>query len=404
MLKELPQGPSPLGSLGSTDKLSCFLMVSQRHRLRTKDLLWLVLIHSPNYSFFWEIDIFKCKLLEDRGCVLAWVVKCLTQSNGKYQPGRQEPWNLGFTVILALPNYLAKWGHWFMWNQGSFELMVVHWRNIHQWMWTAKHHSQASPSWRQLPPHFSLPCPVTLPWLDRPHPAQKLQLVLFPLLLFETMWLNHYCVFGLCFLTLEWSKHLSSSTFTFGNHRKGGQIGRKGFLLEGRDKTGLLYFSIRVFGALERAACLLFKRLRYSERKKYRQGTVAALGFAPKAGNSLANLKIKYASPKRRSLLDAQPGGRNSVAYIMWTRQCLFFFQRLKKKEVFLLFFNFTKRFQTTEKDFASMFQPSLFLRFIVVFFCFSQQTLPNTPSREGKLSVRQLSDASGTYFFQRRV
>ena len=94
---------------------------------------------------------------------------------------------------------------------------------------------------------------------------------------------------------------------------------------------GLLYFSIRVFGALERAACLLFKRLRYSERKKYRQGTVAALVFAPKAGNSLANLKIKYASPKRLSLLDAQPGGRNSVAYIMWTRQCLFFFQRLKK-------------------------------------------------------------------------
>ena len=42
-----------------------------------------------------------------------------------------------------------------------------------------------------------------------------------------------------------------------------------------------------------------------------------------------------------------------------------------RNKEVFLLFFNFTKRFQTTEKNFASMFQPSLFLKFIVVVFLF---------------------------------
>lgn len=64
------------------------------------------------------------------------------------------------------------------------------------------------------------PCPG---WTDPTQP-RNLQLVLFPLPLFEAMWLNHYCVFGLCFLTLEWSKHLSSSTFTFGNHRKGGQM------------------------------------------------------------------------------------------------------------------------------------------------------------------------------------
>ena len=128
------------------------------------------LIHSPNYSFFWEIDVLKCKLLEDRDCVLTWVVKYPTQSSGKYQPGRQEPWNLGFTVILALANYLVKWGHWFIWNQKSFELMVVHWRNIHQWMWTAKHHSQAFPSWRQLPLRFSSPLPShpALVWQNPP--------------------------------------------------------------------------------------------------------------------------------------------------------------------------------------------------------------------------------------------
>ena len=28
-----------------------------------------VLIRSPNHSFFWEIDILNCKLLEDRDCV-----------------------------------------------------------------------------------------------------------------------------------------------------------------------------------------------------------------------------------------------------------------------------------------------------------------------------------------------
>ena len=168
---------------------------------------------------------------------------------------------------------------------------------------------------------------------------------------------------------------------------------------------GLLYFSICVFGALERAACLLFKRLRYSERKKYRQGTVAALGFAPKAGNSLANLKIKYAPPKRWSLLDAQPGGRNSVAYIMWTRQCLFFFQRLKKKKSFSYFLISQKDSKLQKKILRLCFNHLCSSDLLLFFFvCFSQQTLPNTPSREGKLSVHQLSDASGTYFFQRRV
>lgn len=45
------------------------------------------------------------------------------------------------------------------------------------------------------------------------------------------------------------------------------------------------------------------------------------------------------------------------------------------------------------------MFQPSLFSNLLLGFFCFSQQTLPNTPSREGKLSVHQHFDAPGTYF-----
>lgn len=109
--------------------------------------------------------------------------------------------------------------------------------------------------------------------------------------------------------------------------------------LERQEKIMLLYFSIHVFRALERAGCLLFKRLWYSERKKYRQGTVTALVFTPKAGNSLANLKIKYASIKQLSLLDSQTGGRNRIAYIMQTHQCFFFFQKFK--ESFSRFFFF---------------------------------------------------------------
>lgn len=65
------------------------------------------LMHSPNCSFFWETDIFNCKLLEDRLCVLTRMVK----QNGKYLPGRQELWNLGLTVPLALGSHSVKWDH-----------------------------------------------------------------------------------------------------------------------------------------------------------------------------------------------------------------------------------------------------------------------------------------------------
>ena len=80
----------------------------------------------------------------------------------------------------------------------------------------------------------------------------------------------------------------------------------------------------------EQHGCYL-KGYDIQKEKKYRQGTVTALVFAPKAGNSLANLKIKYASIKQLSLLDSRSGGRNSIAYIMQTYQVFFFFQKFKE-------------------------------------------------------------------------
>lgn len=84
----------------------------------------------------------------------------------------------------------------------------------------------------------------------------------------------------------------------------------------------------------------------------------------------------------------------------------LVLFPEIKEIKKSFSYFLISQKDSKLQKDFASMFQPSLFLKFIVgvFFFCFSQQTLPNTPSREGKLSVHQHFDASGTYFFQRRV
>ena len=79
----------------------------------------------------------------------------------------------------------------------------------------------------------------------------------------------------------------------------------------------------------------------------------------------------------------------------------LVLFPEIKKKEVFLLFFNFTKRFQTTEKDFASMFQPSLFLRFIVVFFLFvfPSRHYPTHPQgKESSQSVNFLMPQEPTF------
>lgn len=160
----------------------------------------------------------------------------------------------------------------------------------------------------------------------------------------------------------------------------------------------LLYFSVHVFRALERAACLLLKRLWYSEKGKHCQGTVAALGFAPKSGHCLANLKITYASPEQLSLLDSHSGGRNSNAYLMEACQCLLFFQRFKKAFSYFLVPQNDSKIQ--KKDFAPMFQPYLFLRF----FFFPQETLPSTLSGKGKLLAHRFSDAPGMNFFQRRL
>lgn len=166
-------------------------------------------------------------------------------------------------------------------------------------------------------------------------------------------------------------------------------------LLEGRDETVLLYFSIHVFGTLERTACLLFKRLWYSKRKKCHQGTVAALDFVPKAGNSVAILKIKYASPQQLSLWGSQSGSRNSVAHIMWTHQCLFFSRDLKLFSYVLVPQNDSKC-KIICSYVSTIFVPLIFILF------FSQQALPSTLSGKGKLLVHQLSDAWGTHSSQR--
>lgn len=245
--------------------------------------------------------------------------------------------------------------------------------------------AQAFPSW--LPPCSSLPCPA--------HPALLWQTPL-PTQPRTSNWpycqsffsrrcdLTTMVCFGYVFSLLRDQNnghflHLHSETPAM-VYRPRGKVAR----LERREKIVLLYFSIRVFGALKRAACLLFKRLWYSERKKYRQGTVTALVCAPKAGNSLANLKIKYASIKQLSLLDSQSGGWSRVAYIMQTPQCLFFFQKFKKS--FFLFSNSTKRFQNSNQILRQWFNhlcSSDLLSFFFFFFSFPWQTLPNRTLRE---------------------
>lgn len=116
---------------------------------------------------------------------------------------------------------------------------------------------------------------------------------------------------------------------------------------------------------LKKAAYLLFKRLWYSKRKKkYHQGTVAALDFAPKAGNSVATLKIKYASPQQLSLWGSQSGGRNSTARIMRTRQCLFLLQRFKVVSPMFQFHKMIPKCKRICSNVSTIVVPLIFILF----------------------------------------
>lgn len=201
--------------------------------------------------------------------------------------------------------------------------------NCHSLLFTIHklfHHGLTTSSLLLCPAQHILLCfdrPPTQPRnFDWPH----FNLFVLVMQLFSLVWFG----FVLCVLvTFSHSREIKTIVIFYIYIQKSEE---RGVLPEGRDNM-VLCISPSMFSEplKEQHACYLKGYDIQREKKKYRQGTVAALVFTPKAGNNLANLKIKYASPEQLSLLDSQSGGRNSIAYIMWTRRRLFFFQRLKK-------------------------------------------------------------------------